>query len=240
MPDTAMMCSVRHLRGELVKIFIAGNKAGSGHCHEDKGSFVLECAGDTFAADFGIIDYSNPIADLLCKAPRHTMLIPWCDDERPQPANPNPVQVQPRGHGDETRFHATMDVTPGWEGWFKKWQRTWDSPTPEVFIITDEWAVERGHGVCLHWTTWLPMRLEGREVVIAGRRAEARLTLPDDVTIELEELPLLSPGRRAIDEQRREIIQFGLHYAETQPRLTLRQRGASGRLVVKVQLVLKA
>ena len=240
MPDTAMMCSVRPHRGELVKIFIAGNKAGSGHCHEDKGSFVLECAGDTFAADFGIIDYSNPIADLLCKAPRHTMLIPWCDDERPQPANPNPVQVQPRGHGDETRFHATMDVTPGWEGWFKKWQRTWDSPTPEVFVITDEWAVERGHGVCLHWTTWLPMRLEGREVVIAGRRAEARLTLPDDVTIELEELPLLSPGRRAIDEQRREIIQFGLHYAETQPRLTLRQRGASGRLVVKVQLVLKA
>jgi hypothetical protein len=239
MPDTAMMCSVRHLDGELVKLFIAGNKAGSGHCHEDKGSFVLECAGDTFSADFGIIDYSNPVADLMCTAPRHTMLTPWCDEERPKPANPNPVQVQPRGHGDATRFHATMDVTPGWEGWFEKWHRTWDSPTPDTFVITDDWAVERGRGVIFHWTTWLPMRLEGRTVIIEGRRATARFELPAGTEARLEHLPLLSARRRAIDEQRREIVQFGLAYAETQPRLTVHQAGRSGIFRITVKLELK-
>lgn len=240
MRDTSMMSSVRQWGGELVKIFIAGNKAGSGHCHEDKGSFVLECAGDSFSADFGITDYSNPIADLMCTAPRHTMLTPWCDDERPKPANPNPAQINPEGHGDENSFHATMDVTPGWEGWFKQWHRSWDSPSPDKLVITDDWAIARGRGVIFHWTTWLPMRLEGNTVIIEGQRATARLTFLSGVEATLEELPLRSPARRAIDAERRELIQFGLDYAETQPRLTLRQSGASGRLVVTVQLALKS
>ncbi|MBW7895067.1 MAG: heparinase II/III family protein [Opitutaceae bacterium] len=240
MPDTGMMSSVRRLGSEYVKLFIAGNKAGSGHCHEDKGSFVLECAGDTFAADFGVTDYSNPIADLMCTAQRHTMLTPWCEEERPKPANPNPTQINPQGHGDETDFHATMDATPGWENWFRHWRRTWNSPTPDRFTLTDDWAVIRGQGVVFYWTTWLPMRREGRDVIIEGRRAVARLSFPPEVEIELEELPLRSAARRAIDEERREIMQFGLDYAETQPRLAARQRGTSGRLVVNVQLTLKS
>lgn len=90
-----------------------------------------------------------------------------------------------------------------------------------------------------HWTTWLPMRLEGRTVIIEGRRATARFELPAGTEARLEHLPLLSARRRAIDEQRREIVQFGLAYAETQPRLTVHQAGRSGIFRITVKLELK-
>ena len=70
------------------------------------------------------------------------------------------------------------------------------------------------------------------------RRARAELRLPEGVEAVLEQLPLMDPRRRATDEQRREMIQFGWAHAETQPRLTLRQRGRSGTLRVEVKLFL--
>ncbi len=238
MTDLGYMASVRRLGPELVKLFILGNKGGGDHQHEDKGSFILECAGDSFAFDFGVLDYANPVTDLLKQCQRHNMLTPWCDTERPKPQNPNPVDVKPQGTGDATRFHATLDATPGWEGWFTQWRRTWDSPTPDTFVITDDWAVARGEGVLFHWTTRLPLRLEGRRVTIQGRRARAEFLVPDGVEAVVEHLPLMDPRRRAIDEQRREYIQYGWAHAETQPRLTLRQRGRAGTLRLEVKLTL--
>ncbi len=238
MPDLGYMASVRKLGPELVKLFILGNKAGGDHQHEDKGSFILECAGDSFAFDFGVMDYANPVTTLMKQCQRHNMLTPWCETERPRPDNPLRTDVKPRGTGDAQKFHATMDCTPGWEGWFTQWHRTWDSPAPDTLVITDEWAMAQGEGALFHWTTRLPIRLEGRKVIIPGRRARAELQLPEGVEAVIEQLPLMDPRRRATDEQRRELIQFGWAQAETQPRLTLRQRGQSGTLRVEVKLFL--
>ncbi|MCW5547576.1 MAG: heparinase II/III family protein [Opitutaceae bacterium] len=239
MPDLGYMASMRKLGDEWVKLFILGNKAGGDHQHEDKGSFVLECAGDSFAFDFGVVDYANPVCDLLKQCQRHNMLTPWCETERPKPRNPIMLDVKPQGQGDATRFHATMDCTPGWEGWFKHWRRTWDSPAPDQLVITDDWVLEKGDGAIFHWTTRLPMELDGNQVRIHGRRATATLTLPAGVEARLEQLPLMDPRRRAIDLQRREMQQYGWDHAETQPRLTVRQRGGSGSLRIAVKLHLK-
>ncbi|MBK8857241.1 MAG: heparinase II/III family protein [Opitutaceae bacterium] len=253
MAETGMMCSVRRHRGEWVKLFIMGNRSGGDHQHEDKGSFVLEFAGDSFAMDFGVLDYANPVTDMLKQAQRHTMLTPWSDAERPRPANPIFADIRPIGSGDATRFHATVDATPGWEGWFSKWQRTWDSPTPDSFVITDEWAVAQGRGVEFHWTTRLPIRREGDRIIIEGSRARAELLIPAGVEVVLEELKLLDPRRRSVDtvyhgasNRRLDSVAaqqhgslFGWNHAPTQPRLTLRQPGRSGTLRVEVKLVLK-
>jgi hypothetical protein len=107
---------------------------------------VLEFAGDSFAADFGVVDYSNPIVEELKTAQRHNMLAPWSLGLRARPTTPSTPTSARVGGGDETAFRATMDVTAGWEGWFKKWQRTWDSPTPDRLIITDEWGGHPGRG----------------------------------------------------------------------------------------------
>jgi hypothetical protein len=239
MPDTGMMCSVRKFQGETVKIFLMGNKAGAGHTHEDKGNFVLEYAGDSFAMDFGVVDYSNPVVEELKTAQRHNMLTPWSTGLRPKPTNPIKVDIRAKGRGDATAFHATMDVTAGWEGWFKKWKRTWDSPTPDVLVITDEWAIEKGDGGVFHWTTPLPMRRDDDKVIIEGRRGRAELSLPKGCEAAIEMLPLVNAARRANDELRKEIVRFGLRHPETQPRLTIRQRGTSGTLRVAVRLYLK-
>jgi hypothetical protein len=240
MPGMGLMCSVRKLGPELVKLFLMGNKAGGDHQHEDKGSFVLECAGDSFAFDFGVVDYANPVNELLKQCQRHNMLTPWSDDARPKPANPIMADVTPHGAGDATRFHATMDLLPGWDGWFTQWQRTWDSPTPDTYVITDNWEVAQGRGVIFHWTTQLPMRLEGDRVLIEGRRATAEIIIPAGVEAQIEHLPLQDPRRTAVEQGRRDIIQFGWKLAETQPRLTLRQAGRSGTLRVEVRLNLKS
>jgi hypothetical protein len=252
MPDTGMMCSVRRHGGELVKLFIMGNRSGGDHQHEDKGSFVLEFAGDSFSMDFGVLDYANPVTDLLKQAQRHTMLTPWSDAERPHPKNPIYADIKPQGSGDAVRFHATMDLEAGWEGWFKHWRRTWDSPAPDALVITDEWAVEKGRGAIFHWTTHLPMRREGDRIIIEGRRARAELLIPPGVEAELEELVLQDPRRTSVDtvyhgasNRRLDTIKpgsqslFGWAYAATQPRLTLRQAGGSGTLRVEVKLRLK-
>ena len=239
MPDTGMTCSVRRLGGELVKLFLMGNKAGASHTHEDKGSFVLEFAGDTFAQDFGVVDYSNPLVEQLKTAQRHNMLTPWSLGLRARPSNPINANINAIGRGDETAFRATMDVTAGWEGWFTKWQRTWESPTPDQIVITDDWAVAQGEGAVFNWTTTLPMRREGDKVIIEGRRGRAEITIPPGTEAVIEHLPLMDPARRAIDELRRELVRFGLRHDETQPRLSIRQRGKSGTLRVAVKLILK-
>jgi hypothetical protein len=194
MPDLGMMCSVRELAGERVKLFLMGNKANSDHSHEDKGNFVFEFAGDSFAMDFGVIDYANPICLLLKRAQRHNMLVPVAAGERPRPKNPIPADIKHRGDGDATRFHAEVDVTPGWEGWYRRWHRTWDSPTPAELTVTDDWELERGDGVAFYWTTPLPMTLDPgtRSVVIEGRRGRAVLSYPEDCTASIDYLPLMS------------------------------------------------
>ncbi|MBP6507353.1 MAG: heparinase II/III family protein [Opitutaceae bacterium] len=240
MPATGMTGSVRRLQGEIVKLFLMGNKAGAGHTHEDKGNFVLEFAGDSFAMDFGVVDYGNPLVEELKTAQRHNMLTPWSLDQRPKPSNPINADIRALARGDETAFHATMNATAGWEGWFTKWERTWDSPTPDTLVITDDWAVAQGEGVIFHWTTPLPMRREGDKIIIEGRRGIAEITVPTEAEAVIELLPLMNEERRAIDELRREMVRFGLHHADTQPRLTLRQRGRNGTLHVAIKLRLKS
>ncbi len=253
MTDLGYMASVRRLGPELVKLFILGNKGGGDHQHEDKGSFILEFAGDSFALDFGVLDYANPVTTMLKHAERHTMLIPWSDDARPAPANPIFADIKPEGSGDATRFHATLDATPGWEGWFTRWQRTWDSPAPDTFVITDEWAVAQGRGVNFLWTTHLPMRREGDRIIIEGRRARAELQIPPGVEAVLDELPLQDPRRTRVDNvyhgASNRLLDsvaaqahgslFGWSHAATQPRLILKQAGRSGTLRVAVRFSLK-
>ncbi len=242
MPDLGLMGSVRDLGGETVKLFLSGNKANADHTHEDKGSFVLEFAGESFAFDYGVIDYSNPIHLLLKRAQRHNMLVPLAAGERPRPKCPIPVDIRPRGRGDAAAFHAEMDVSPGWEGWYRRWTRTWDSPSPAELTITDDWELAKGDGVAFHWTTPLPMTLDAanRRIVIEGRRGRAVLEYPADCAAAIDHLPLMNDRQRAIDQERMDMAAFVYPHADTQPILSITQRGSKGRLTVRVHLERKA
>ena len=190
LPDMGCMASVRYLDGEPVKLFIQGFKQGADHTHEDKGSFVLEFAGETFAMDPGICDYTDPMHHVYKSCQRHNMLVPASEGERPAPMRPLLVDVKPEGHGDAQAFHARIDATRGWRGWYRKWVRTWDSPSPDRLTITDDYELGRGEAVDWYWQTQLPCRIEGRNVLITGTRGQITLETPEDCTLQIEELPL--------------------------------------------------
>ncbi|MBP7053152.1 MAG: heparinase II/III family protein [Phycisphaerae bacterium] len=207
LPNTGYIASTRWLGDDLVKILVLGNKAGAGHAHEDKGSFVLEYAGETFATDLGICDYEDPIHAIYKHCQRHNMLVPVGTSERACPQNPLPFDVKPAGQGDEQAFHATLDATAGWGGCYRKWVRRWDSPSPEVLTIRDEYELGKGTGVESYWQTKLPVERQGSTVTIRGARGVATLTVPDDCTICIEELPLAEGDKHSRIAIRKEATQ---------------------------------
>jgi hypothetical protein len=83
------------------------------------------------------------------------------------------------------------------------------------------------------------MRREGDTIVIEGRRGVVEIAIPPGTDALIEQLPLMNAGRRAIDELRREMVRFGIRHADTQPRLTIRQRGTAGTLRIAVRLRLR-
>jgi hypothetical protein len=212
------LASQRRLRAEWVKLFIQGNHAGAGHTHEDKGSFVLEFAGETFALDPGSCDYSHPLSGELGHCERHNMLVPCGAAQRPRPECPLSRDVKPFGEGDETAFRAQIDATPGWEEHFRRWHRAWDSPTPDVLTITDEYELLEAQGVEFHWQTRLPVEVTGGRAVITGQRGRVELDAPPGCPWRVDELPLLTGVQR---------------------RLTCRYPGRSGTRVVRVRLALR-
>ncbi len=190
LPEIGYMASTRSRRAGTVKIFVMGNQAHAGHTHEDKGSFVLEYAGQAFAMDLGIGDYGDPIHVTYKHCQRHNMLVPVGTSERAAPWNPLPFDVKPEGEGDERGFHARIDATPGWNGYYTKWVRTWDSPSPDVLTIRDEYELAQGDAVEFYWQTNLPVEQTQDTVTIRGERGTATLSIPEDCTLRIDRLAL--------------------------------------------------
>jgi hypothetical protein len=190
LPDTGYIASTRSLGNQRVKILIMGHKAGADHTHEDKGNFVLEFANQAFAMDLGICEYDDPIHAVYKHCQRHNMLVPVGTPERAHPQRPLPVDVKPTGYGDEIAFHARIDVTAGWDRYYRKWIRSWDSPSPDKLIIRDEYILARGNAVEFYWQTRLPVRQRERTIIIQGDQGRATLEVPPDCKVRIDRLPL--------------------------------------------------
>lgn len=217
LPHTGYIASVRALDGRLVKILIMGHKGGADHTHEDKGSFVLEFSNQTFAIDPGICEYDDPVHAMNKHCQRHNMLVPVGLPERAHPRRPLSVDVKPTGHGDEGTFHARIDAAAGWSPYYRKSRRTsersWDSPSPDKLIIRDEYALTKANAVEFYLQTRLPVRQDGRTVIIQGQRGRVTLEFSSDCKIRIDRLPL-AEGReynRIAIEKSRIAGYFGNH-----------------------------
>lgn len=190
LPDLGIVASHRRLGGDPVKLLLIGGPAGAGHNHEDKGSFVLEYAGDTFACEPGGWSYADARSGLQKVAQRHTMLVPTGCAVRPAPRNPLAVAVKPIARGDATAFTAEIEAGLAWPDHYRTWTRRIVSPDPGRIEIRDSWALRQGDGVDAVWVTRLPVRIDGRTVEMRGRRGLARIVAPEGVTVASEELVL--------------------------------------------------
>ena len=219
LPEMGIMASTRRLGGQTVKLLLMGNKAGAGHTHEDKGSFVLEVAGEVFAVDPGTCSYASPLAGIMHNCERHNMLVPAGTLERPCPKSPLPVDVRPAGEGDETAFHATIDATPGWDGYYARWVRTWDSPTPDVLVIRDEYELTGSEAVEFYWSTRLDVSVADHAVTITGERARVIIDPPGGCSVRVDDLPL--------------------HGGGVQRRIVFRREGTRGAMEVRARIIVE-
>lgn len=147
LPDMGPIVFHRHLDKHWVKLFIQGNQARAGHTHEDKGSFILEFAGDTFAIDPGTCAYGHPLSAILKNCERHNMLVPYGMSARPASQCPLQHDVKLQGQGDEIVTHVEIDAAPGWDAYYHRRHRIWDFSSPDRLIITDNYELAAGEGV---------------------------------------------------------------------------------------------
>jgi hypothetical protein len=216
LPQTGLCASTRQIGEQTIKVFVRGNRGDwfHDHEHEDTGSFVIEFAGEAFALDPGIVEYDNPQHELMKHCDWHNMLVPVVEGERPRPVEKLDVDVIPRAKGNKKSFHARLDVTPDWKGYYRRWIRTLDSPSPDRLTIRDEYDLEQGRAADFCWQTALPCRIENGGVLIQGARGLAKLTPDAGCLLRIDDLPVVDGTK--------------------QKRIAFRKEGAKGTIEVSV------
>lgn len=190
LPKSRIAASVRRLDNEWVKLLFVGNAYGAGHYHEDRGSFVLEFAGQTFAADPGGLAYSDVRSDSMKFAQNHNMLVPVSENgKRSAPVRPlkphHAVNVE--GQGDATGLDVSMNPGVLWPDYYKTWKRTFQSSTPSEFSIVDSYQLSKGTGVEFLWHTPLPVTRDAAgHVIITGDRGSVVITPPQGAEVSIE------------------------------------------------------
>lgn len=217
-----VMASTRYFKGEPVKMLIVGTKAKQYcHRHNDRGSFVLEFAGDTFAADPGGQSYSDSDAALVKRSDYHNMLVPVNTPDN-EPTAVARADVYPKGTGDEKSFQMEMQAAPSSYYYFKDWKRSINSPTPDKFTIRDEYELVDGHNaVRFLWITDLPWKKVKDGVIrVDGRDGYVLIHYPKELKFYAQTMLV----RRK----------------ETFHRLNFEKAGKKGTLEIKVELYKKA
>lgn len=190
LPDMGLASWRGRVAGDEAKLLVMGNRSGAGHTHEDKGSFVLEFAGEALAVDPGTCDYSSPFAGLYKNCERHNMLVPYGTPERPHPAVPIPADIRVAAAEARGGFMAEVELSPGWESYYRRWRRTLELDRSGRLTVRDEYDLERGEGVEFYWNTRLPVALVGGSALIRGARGTAEITVPAGGILRLDRLPL--------------------------------------------------
>lgn len=197
MPDMNLISSHRLLNGEEVKLVVLGNRSGAGHTHEDKGSFILEYAGQTFAMDPGTCDYSSPFSMLYKHCQRHNVLVPAGGRVRAAAENPCMQTISPDGEGDEQQLRVSIDAGKAFPDYYESWTREIQSDSPEELVIFDRYRLKEGCG-CTRaeflWNTVLPVRQEEGAFFIEGERAAVRVEVPEGCRCELRRLEMFGGG----------------------------------------------
>jgi hypothetical protein len=218
LPASGFAASTRKLDGEWVKLVVCGGPARAGHNHEDRGSFVLEFAGETLAADPGGLVYADAAANTMKDAQNHNLLVPVAppDGPRPAAANPAPVAVVPDAEGDAVSFSARLNPGVLWPDHYRVWKRRFDSPSPAEVTITDEFERVNGSGVEFRWHTPLPVTQADGRIVLQGARGRAVITPPAGTTVGI--IPCRDLGCRKLAT------------------IVLRHPGAGGTLLTGIRL----
>ena len=147
--------------------------ADAGHFHMDKGSIVLETAGEELLIDRGVLSYNHPDT-LLCGMPEyHNLLMPEPSGARPRQKPTRDGACLTRADYENGAFIAEGDMTKAWnDPRILKNTRRIESDCPETFVITDRLAMSESAPAAVLFNTLCPCEKTESGAVIHGETAE--------------------------------------------------------------------
>lgn len=170
-----MASSFRRLDGESVRLFLVGAMANAGHCHRDKGSFILEAGGEGFAIDRGAVPYEDAAHLPFMKSePSHNLAVPDGGVQQ----NPSPHACDWDATGDATAVRAEVDTSATWLPPVTRCRRRIESPTPGRIEITDEFELTEARAVTFFLHTPLAASAAGPRGEIRGRVLTLTVSAP--------------------------------------------------------------
>lgn len=188
MPNLNLVSSYRMWKGKPVKMVVLGNRSGASHTHEDKGSFILEYAGQTFAMDPGTCDYSSPFSMLYKYCQRHNVLVPVGSRVRAAAENPCMAEIPVEGSGDSQQFYAALESGKAYPDFYKTWNRQIESDTPGSFTVIDTYELKLDCGcdrVEFLWNTMLPVEQKEDSILIRGINGTISIWIPEGCECEI-------------------------------------------------------
>ncbi len=158
--------SCRRLGGGSVRLFLVGAMANAGHGHRDKGSFILEADGESFAIDRGMVPYhdSGNLPFLKSEA-AHNLAVPaGCAQQ-----NPSPSASLWQARGGEKSLHASVDTSGTWLPPVQACRRIITSPLPDCIEIRDEFDLAEPRAVTFYLHSPLAMISGQNQAEVRGR-----------------------------------------------------------------------
>jgi hypothetical protein len=163
----------------MVNFHYATGPTYRGHCHADKGSIVVEVAGEPILIERGSADYSNPETASMKRSDQHSMAVPL-DEEGgaySQPLTDGYGGELVRASLEAGRLHIVSEDTRAWEeGLYARAMREVVSESPAEYLVTDTGAFARPTGgVAILYQTLAPVEQDGAGFVIKAERATVRI-----------------------------------------------------------------
>jgi hypothetical protein len=178
LPDVGETSSVRaHAELGYVHFHLSAGPILLTHYHMDRGSFVLEAAGEALAIDRGVTTYDHPEVGLIGAAARHNLLYPDSLDGRQISQPPSAFGATlTSAVSTNGMLLLAADTTQSWEsGVFKAIRRRVFSPTPELFLLDDEAKTTVPMPVSWRLNTHGDIEQRGTEFWISCDRAALRV-----------------------------------------------------------------
>ena len=165
--------SFRRIGQDGVRLFLVGAMENAGHCHRDKGSFILEAGGESFAVDRGAVPYEDAANLPFMKSEvAHNLAVPdGCGQH-----NPSPFASDWIAQGNGVALQATIDTGKTWQAPVVSCCRTINSPTPDLIEITDEIELAEPRTVTFFLHSPLPMRTRRGKSTVRGTRFNLEIT----------------------------------------------------------------
>ena len=229
--SNGLVVSHRKLNEKILKLLVVGFADHVGKRHEDIGSFILEYAGDSFFIDppyyigyYGAARFHNVLTpggkSKIMKPKKYTKL--W--------RKKSTKKLIPVASGDKKKFSAKIDLRRAWERkYFKQNIRSIISPKPNVIEISDKYILGNDADyVEFNLQCILPVKINGRKIIISGKKASAIVTVPKNCTIKTEKYRLNS---RLMEE-------MNLSSDDFITRIIVCKNAKQGLLKIKIELKL--